>query len=869
MKFKVRLMFILLSSFLISSLLVSCGNKTNNYNEDIYRIYQLAKDDGYQGTYEEWLESIKGEKGEKGEKGDKGEIGNPGKDGKNGEDGKTPVIAIGENGNWFIDGVDTQVNANGKQGVMGIPGKNGTSIYTGDGLELSAKFGNNGDSYINTSTWDFYVKENNNWKKVDNIKGSDGKDGVDGSDGVSGKDGVDGKDGTVWSTGNYDPLDEYGKNGDFFLNTYSFDIFLKNNDKWDKLGNIKGSDGKDGVDGKDGIDGKDGNDAETYNISYTITFDALGGKLTNSQNVIIAKYGETINLPIAEKDNFIFKGWYTGFGINDGKFTNATPITSNITLYACWEAINEYTVYFNTNGGSNLEPINYQNNIEVDKLPAPTKVDYTFYGWYYDEGLSNRVTYPFIIEKDIEVYAKWIDAYYFLSFDTHGGEIIDNKSFIAGTEIIDLPTPSKTYYVFDGWYMDSGYSTPVTLPFEIHENITIYAKWTTTDSVVSFNTNGGDNLSDKIVQTGTYLLETNMPTPIRKNYTFDGWYADVSLKTKISYPYVVGEDITLYAKWTDNYSGYTKISSYSQLCSINKMNGKYVLTQDIDCNGYAINQIGSETNPFSGVFDGNGYTISNYTLNISNAVKVDGVYLGDYGLFSKNNGTIINLKIDTVLTINCIGEINSSFHVGSIVGENTGTISSCGFYGEIKATKAQKGGYLHVGGIVGKNTSSGFINNCIFGGRLEGGVGDDGIIYSAKSQVGGISGSNQGTITLCVNAGSLFSKNPYCSGAVTGKQTYVSGIANGGIINNCLVLISIDGTNISYGSDIGYGSTVSNCYKYENILLVGSTKQEKATGVSYSKINSKSFYTNQLYFNTSIWNVNNLDYSCGFYIDLI
>ena len=117
-----------------------------------------------------------GEKGEKGDKGDSGEKGSDGingsngvdgkdgingsngKDGKDGVDGKTPEIKIGENGNWFIDGVDTNVKAHGEKGDKGDAGENGS-----DGK--------------------------------DGVNGSDGKDGVNGSDGKDGKDGMNGSDG--------------------------------------------------------------------------------------------------------------------------------------------------------------------------------------------------------------------------------------------------------------------------------------------------------------------------------------------------------------------------------------------------------------------------------------------------------------------------------------------------------------------------------------------------------------------------------------------------------------------------------------------------------------------------------------------------
>ena len=180
MKYK-KLFISVFSALLLTSSLVSC-NKKSDYNEEIYRIYQSAKEDGYQGTYEEWLESIKGEKGDKGEDGKDGStplitIGNNGNwfingvdsgvkaRGEDGKDATAPEITIGENGNWFIDGVDTNVKAKGEKGE---DGEDGESLLTGEEKPTEI-LGKNGDSYINTSTWDFYVKENDKWVLKGNL----------------------------------------------------------------------------------------------------------------------------------------------------------------------------------------------------------------------------------------------------------------------------------------------------------------------------------------------------------------------------------------------------------------------------------------------------------------------------------------------------------------------------------------------------------------------------------------------------------------------------------------------------------------------------------------------------------------------------
>ncbi len=142
--------------------------------------------DTYTITYSDGTTSFftvtNGKDGEDGSQGEQGIQGEPG------SNGHTPVITIGENGNWFIDGVDSGVSAQGPQGPTGQDGQDGqdgadgTSMRTGHGVPAN-QLGNDGDSYIDLDTWDYYVKENGAWVLMGNIKGADGQDGEPGQSG--------------------------------------------------------------------------------------------------------------------------------------------------------------------------------------------------------------------------------------------------------------------------------------------------------------------------------------------------------------------------------------------------------------------------------------------------------------------------------------------------------------------------------------------------------------------------------------------------------------------------------------------------------------------------------------------------------------
>ncbi|MBE6778726.1 MAG: hypothetical protein E7541_04990 [Ruminococcaceae bacterium] len=120
---------------------------------------------------------------------------------------------------------------------------------------------------------------------------------------------------------------------------------------------------------------------------------------------------------------------------------------------------------------------------------------------------------------------------------------------------VDLPVPTRSGYVFKGWYGNASYTgaaqTSVTFSNATH-GTTLYAKWEVNTSAtrIAFNTNGGNALDDLAGDPGAAAGQ--LPTPTKGAYTFAGWYTDVALTvaaTNVAFPQ--SGSITLYAKWED------------------------------------------------------------------------------------------------------------------------------------------------------------------------------------------------------------------------------------------------------------------------------------------------------------------------------
>ena len=79
-----------------------------------------------------------------------------------------------------------------------------------------------------------------------------------------------------------------------------------------------------------------------------------------------------------------------------------------LTIVGCSKPkAQEYTITFETDGGSTIAPITFTDAKEVEKPTDPTKQDMTFGGWYSDVNLANEFDFADLENKDYTLYADW------------------------------------------------------------------------------------------------------------------------------------------------------------------------------------------------------------------------------------------------------------------------------------------------------------------------------------------------------------------------------------------------------------------------------------------------------------------------------
>ena len=185
---------------------------------------------------------------------------------------------------------------------------------------------------------------------------------------------------------------------------------------------------------------------------YTVTFDSTGG---SEIAPITQDYGTAITTPAdPTREGYTFIGW--------DKAIPTTMPAENMTIKAQWK-INQYTITFDTAGGSAIAPITQDYGTVITAPADPTREGYTFIGW--DKAIPTAMP-----AENMTIKAQWKVNSYTITFDTAGGSTVAPITQDYGTAITAPADPTREGYTFIGW--DKG--IPKTMPAE---DMTVTAQW--------------------------------------------------------------------------------------------------------------------------------------------------------------------------------------------------------------------------------------------------------------------------------------------------------------------------------------------------------------------------------------------------------
>ena len=323
--------------------------------------------------------------------------------------------------------------------------------------------------------------------------------------------------------------------------------------------------------------------------TYTVTFDRNGGTGSMSPQEFTCGESKSLTANSFSRTGYTFTEWNTladgtGTSYTDQQSVNLSSTNNdNIPLFAQWTP-NKYTVNFTaspngygTVSQSSIANVPYGttvtensnaitiNGTTVTATPAAKDANYSysFNNW---SNVPNTITGTCTItanftrtERELTNYRTTCSTQASVTLNPNGGSFAsipdvwnqDGNNYkqenVAGP--IDLPTPTRTGYDFDGWYDDG--ETKVNQTYTPTKTVTLTAQWTakTTSITLDANTsNNGSGANSSV--TATYdqaLPEFTACTPAT-GYTLDGYYTEAIGGTKI-----IDKD----GKLVSNVSGYT------------------------------------------------------------------------------------------------------------------------------------------------------------------------------------------------------------------------------------------------------------------------------------------------------------------------
>ena len=231
---------------------------------------------------------------------------------------------------------------------------------------------------------------------------------------------------------------------------------------------------------------------------------------------------------------------------------------------------------------------------------------------------------------------------------------------------------------------------------------------------------------------------------------------------------------------------------------------------------------------FSGVFDGNNHTISNFTYD-SNRVHYN---IGLFGYVNDPHAEIKNLGL-----IDPNVDVGAGSDVGSLVGLlREGTVNTCYVKG------GSVSGKFGVGGLVGDN--SGTIANCFTTGSVSGDISVGGLVGENRGFIAPGQPPRYGTISNC-----------YSMSSVLGT-THVGGLVGwnyGNTITNCYSTGDVSGTGFVGGLVGDNGDTTSNCFW--DIETSGQTTSAGGTGKTTAEMQMQIIFTDASWDFINVWNI--------------
>lgn len=249
--------------------------------------------------------------------------------------------------------------------------------------------------------------------------------------------------------------------------------------------------------------------------TYTVYYDANGGTYDKSSEEV--EYDSSFTPGTPTREGYTFEGWFfrDGGEYTSQKYNNP----SDSYLVAKWKA-KTYYIYYDVNGGTlgnTKQAVEYDSNYT---LAEPTRTGYSFEGWF-DENSIQAQDGKWQSTENLYLEARWNANEYKITFNADGGSVDTSEMVVEFDSDVTLPTPTRTGYIFAGWY--SGKTIFNSGTWKTAKDVDLVAKWTARSDIKYVVNHWQENIyDDEYILFETEILEGTSDknvTPSVKKYT--------------------------------------------------------------------------------------------------------------------------------------------------------------------------------------------------------------------------------------------------------------------------------------------------------------------------------------------------------------
>jgi uncharacterized repeat protein (TIGR02543 family) len=278
-----------------------------------------------------------------------------------------------------------------------------------------------------------------------------------------------------------------------------------------------------------------------------ITFDSHGGSAVAPMTVY---EGEDATAPAnPTRAGYTFKGWYNA-ATGGTAYTWPHAMVANVTMHAQWRA----TITFDSHGGSAVSSITQDEGTAVTTGPAaPTRVGYTFKGWYSAATGGTLYNWPYTLSTGVTMHAQWRAHTYTVEYNPNYGTGTTTPSSHTYDQDKALTANgfTRTDYTFGGWNTQASSDSAIYTDGQSVRNlsstdggvVTLYAQW---KAVITFDSHGGSAVQPITAYERSTVTKPTDPT--RAGYTFKGWY-NAAGDTAYTWPHTMITGVTMHAQW--------------------------------------------------------------------------------------------------------------------------------------------------------------------------------------------------------------------------------------------------------------------------------------------------------------------------------